>query len=173
MSIIDSLPDNYNILSPISFRLQIDRLPNVTYFLQTANLPGLTVSESTVPTPTRAYPIAGSILEFDAMDCSFVVDEDLKNYREIITWLRAMAPPAGNEDLIKLRSTSNNVMGLYSDASLTILTNSMNANKSVVFKDIFPISLSALSFESAADSVEPITADVSFQFTDYIIEDVT
>ena len=98
MSIIDSLPDNYNILSPISFRLQIDRLPNVTYFLQTANLPGLSVAESTVPTPTRAYPITGSILEFDAMDCSFVVDEDLKNYREIITWLRAMASPSGLRD---------------------------------------------------------------------------
>ena len=172
MSIIDSLPDNYNILSPISFRLQIDRLPNVTYFLQTANLPGLTVSESTIPTPTRAYPITGSILEFDSLDCSFIVDENLKNYREIITWLRAMASPNENEDIIKLRSTSNNVMDLYSDASLTILTNSMNANKTVVFKSIFPISLSALSFESAVDAVDPITADVSFQFTDYTIEDV-
>ena len=65
----------------------------------------------------------------------------------------------------------DNVMpNMYSDATLTILTNNMNANKLITFYDIFPTSLSAISLESNVDDISPITADVSFQIRDYSID---
>ena len=45
MSIIKNLPDNFNILSPVAFRFETRKIPNVTYFVQTANIPGMSTSE--------------------------------------------------------------------------------------------------------------------------------
>ena len=172
MAIIANLPENYNTLSSVSFRLQIEKLPHVTYFLQTANLPGITVAESTVTTPTRAYPVTGTIIEFETLDVTFIIDEDMKNFMEIFQWLRAMS---STEDLGEERERLQSIFGntsLYSDATLTILTNNMNASKSVTFRDVFPTSLSSIAFESSVYAIEVITSDVSFQLRDYVIGDV-
>ena len=140
--------------------------------MQTANLPGITVAESTVTTPARAYPVTGTIIEFETLDITFIIDEDMKNFMEIFQWLRAMS---STEDLGEERERLQSIFGntsLYSDATLTILTNNMNASKSVTFRDIFPTSLSSIAFESSVDAIEVITSDVSFQLRDYVIGDV-
>ena len=92
---------------------------------------------------------------------TFLVDEDLANYQEIISWLKGMTSPENFDNVLD---------NMYSDATLTILTNNMNANRTITFYDIFPTSLSALTLESNVDDISPITADVSFQVRDFTIE---
>ena len=87
MSIIKNLPDNFNILSPVAFRFETRKIPNVTYFVQTANIPGMSTSEFLRETPFKAIPTVGDTLEVETLDITFVVDEDLANYQEIINWL--------------------------------------------------------------------------------------
>ena len=96
----------------------------------------------------------------------------MKNFMEIFQWLRAMS---STEDLAQERAKLQSIFGnssLYSDATLTILTNNMNVSKSVTFRDIFPTSLSSIAFESSVDAIDVITSDVSFQIRDYVIGDV-
>ena len=161
MSIIKNLPDNFNILSPVAFRFETRKIPNVTYFIQTANIPGMSTSEFLRETPFKAIPTVGDTLEVETLDITFVVDEDLANYQEIINWLKGMTSPENFDNVMP---------NMYSDATLTILTNNMNANKLITFYDIFPTSLSAISLESNVDDISPITADVSFQIRDYSID---
>ena len=62
MSAIKNLPDNYNLLSPVSFKFQIKKLETVSYFCQNVNLPGLTLGEFTRATPFMDYPMPGDKL---------------------------------------------------------------------------------------------------------------
>ncbi len=181
MSIIDNLPENYNTLSPISFRFDINRLPNVSYFCQSATLPGLTMAEAERPTPFITHYVPGDKLEIDQLSLTFLVDENMANYIEVFTWMRGLGFPEEYETYRKLAretpettrpSVENSETAVLSDASLFILTNSMNVNKNITFYDIFPTSLGALTFDSASGEITPILAEVTFRARDFEIKNI-
>ena len=180
MSLIENLPENYNTLSPVSFRFDIRRLPNVSYFCQSATLPGLTMTEAERPTPFITQFVPGDKLEIDQLSISFLVDENMKNYLELFDWIRGLGFPDEFETYRKLAretpetvkpSVQNSETAILSDASLFILTNSMNVIKNIVFYDMFPTSLAALTFDSALGEVSPILAEATFRARDFEIKD--
>ena len=58
---------------------------------------------------------------------------------------------------------------MYSDATLTILSNKNNPLVEVRFSDLFPVSLSSLSYNQQATDVEYLTAQISFRYKLYEI----
>ena len=56
---------------------------------------------------------------------------------------------------------------IYSDATLTVLTSKNNANLEVRFSDVYPFSLSTLSYNQQATDVEYLIAEVGFQYKIY------
>lgn len=175
---VQNQPDNYNTLSPLSFRLVIDQFPLLTFWCQSANIPGITVTESTSPNPLRDIPMMGDKVEYETLDVTMIVDEDLANYREILEWIRGQSPDQKQTDHKEYLEQnprrrqlpfSSTYERYLSDAVLHITTNSKGSNKTVTFKDIFPVSLGALAFDSTAE-LAPITTDISFQIRDYIID---
>ena len=58
---------------------------------------------------------------------------------------------------------------MYSDAFLLLLSNKNNPIVEVRFRNIFPISLSALEFTQSATDVEYITATAEFAYEIYEI----
>ena len=61
---------------------------------------------------------------------------------------------------------------IYSDATLTILNSNMNSNYIIQFKDLFPTSLSEVSFDSASGDIEGIKATATFRYLTYTYEKV-
>ena len=61
-----------------------------------------------------------------------------------------------------LRTNLQDDGGLYSDATLMILTSKNNANLEVRFRDLYPISLSVLDFNSTDDATS-----VTFEYKIY------
>ena len=59
--------------------------------------------------------------------------------------------------------------GLYADATLSILSNKNNPLVEVRFSDMFPVSLSGLSYNQQATDVEYLTAEISFRYKLYEI----
>ena len=43
MSALQNLPSNINYLSPVGFRFTLANFPDVNYFCQAANIPGLSI----------------------------------------------------------------------------------------------------------------------------------
>ena len=176
MSAITNLPDNYNLLSPIAFKFQIRKLPTVSYFCQSANIPGVTLGETIRSTPFIDYPIPGDKITYDDISIIFLVDEDMANYQEVLSWIKNLGSP---DDPSKQYATliddksSNALGGKVSDCSLSILTNNMNANKDIVYKECWPTNLSEITLESIADEIPVITATATFKFRDFTIEKVT
>ena len=126
-------------------------------------------------TPFLDYPIPGDKITYDDISITFLVDEDMSNYIELMDWMKNLGStrdPSTQYATLVNDNTANSLRGILSDCTLTILTNNMNANKSIVFEDCFPTTLSEITFESVADDVTPITASATFKFRDFTIEKV-
>ena len=61
---------------------------------------------------------------------------------------------------------------IYSDGTLQILSNSLVPKFQVVFNDLFPYSLSTISFDATDTDTEYFTAEVSFKYTIYNLTDL-
>ena len=47
-------PSKMDYASPVQFRFKIAKLPQVEFFIQTVNLPGISIGEATVPGKTSS-----------------------------------------------------------------------------------------------------------------------
>jgi hypothetical protein len=62
---------------------------------------------------------------------------------------------------------------IYSDGTLQILSSNLVAKFNVNFKDMFPYSLSTITFDATDTDIEYFTADVSFKYTIYNLTDLS
>lgn len=163
---INQQPDNLSTLGVNKHRLIIERIPTVNYFCQAVPLPGITLGTVTIATSYYVdYDEASDKIRYDDLDITFSVDEDLKNYQELTTWIKHNAlysqakygvPPSHKKDRI------------YSDAILMLLTNKKNANIRVRFKRCYPYKLGTLNFDTrSGDDQGPIEVTASFKYVEY------
>lgn len=61
--------------------------------------------------------------------------------------------------------------GIYSDATLTVLTNKNNPVTEIRFRDVFPTSLSGLSYDQQASDVDYLSTDITFKYKYYEFAD--
>ena len=61
---------------------------------------------------------------------------------------------------------------MFSDATLTILSNKNNPIIQIFFQDMFPVSLSGLEYNQDATDVEYIKAEAEFAYNIYEITSV-
>jgi len=174
MAVSNKTPDNLNYLSNISFRLTIEDSPNITWFCQAATVPGVSIEGIDVFTPHATIPYAGNKVSFEELTIRFIVDEHMKNWVEIYDRIIAMGLAEGHEKY-RLLEASNPLHprgGGYSTIVLSILTSAMNPQMEFHFYDAFPISISALDFDSASSDVEYFTATASFRYQNYEIKNL-
>ena len=182
-------PTALDYSSPTQFRFLINQLPKVQYFTTESNIPGISLDEMEFGTPLKNIPLMGTKLTYDDLSVTFIVDENLENYIEIHTWLTAIGYPENTKQFTEFRSTTSNVKtstrgeskdigkvgattperAMYSDAMMTILTNKNNPVVECRFRDVFPTSLSGLTYSQNQTDVEYLTATVNFKYTIYEI----
>jgi hypothetical protein len=180
-------PTKLDYNSPTQFRFMINQLPKVQFFTTAANIPDLSLGEAVIPTPYKDIPIMGDKLTFGNLEVSFIVDEYLENYISIHDWLLGIGFPKNRTQFSSFRSASSNNptaaktvstdtvgttspdRGMYSDATLSILSNKNNPIVEVRFADIFPVALTGLSFSQDATDVTYQTAQIVFKYKLYEI----
>tara|TARA_B100001750_G_scaffold207447_1_gene185802 strand:+ start:25 stop:498 length:474 start_codon:yes stop_codon:yes gene_type:complete len=154
MTSLTDQPKNINPLAEVQFRFDVGALPNTSFFIQSVNLPGVTLEGAVISTPQlQNFSRHTGIITYDPLNVTFLIDEYLKNWQEVFEWM------IGEENK-------------YTTAVLTILSSSMNPTMELHFKDIFPTSLSEVSFNST--STDPVyqVATVNFNYTEYIIKNL-
>ena len=172
-------PTKQDYADPTKFKFSIVKLPKVEYFCTQVNLPGISISDNySQPTPFRDIPLPGEKLRYEPLAVTFIVDENLENYQEIHGWLRGIGFPGGHEEFKTLldggsdrfptsKNTTPNQGGIFSDATLNILTSKNNPVTEVRFNDCFPISLSGLQYTQQATDTDYLTATVTFEYKLY------
>ena len=174
MAVNNKVPDNLNYLANISFRLTMEDSPNITWFCQAVNIPGVSIDGLDVQPPHATVPFGGNKVSFEELTVRFIVDEHLKNWTEIYDRIIAMGLAEGYENyrVLKGSDTLKPRGGAYSNIVLTILTSGMNPQMEFHFYDAFPISLSALDFDSSAADVEYFQATASFRYQNYEVKNL-
>ena len=70
-------PTTLDYASPTQFRMIINQLPKVQFFITAANVPGINLGEAIFPTPLKQIPMQGDEITFENLSISFLVDENL------------------------------------------------------------------------------------------------
>ena len=155
-------PERINPLLPSYYRFSIARLPNTTYFCQSASLPTVTMSEVIMPTPFMAVKNP-SKLDFDELSITFVIDEDMNNWLEIFNWMRSSTNVENYEEF---RSPNTHL----STANLIILNSAKNPKINVTFEGLYPRTLGSVDFTSTMIDPEPFQCTATFAYRNYNIE---
>jgi len=152
---------NKNYLSPTGFQLKINsqRFGNLEYFATTVSLPSIELDAIGQAYKTVDYEATGSRLKFGQLALTIQVTENFDNYIEVYNWMHDLQGKSGKE-----------AEDLKEDAVLLVFTSHNNVNKTIRFKDIFPTSLGSLEFTSTADSVNYLSTEVSFSYTNFEFE---
>ena len=176
--------ENRNFLSPVGFKFALKRSPKTAFFCNQANIPDLTLGIAEQPTYLKNIPVPGDKLEFGDLNLRFLVDEDLGNYMEIQNWLRGLGFPENAGEFADLEESDPMYQAggfgqfqrtgkkIYSDGTLQILSSNLVPKFQVVFKDLFPYSLTTMQFDATDTDIEYFTADVSFKYTIYGLADL-
>ena len=154
MTALTDQPKNINPLADVQFKFDVDALPNTSFFLQTVNLPGVTLEGAVLTVPQlQNYSRHTGVVTYETLEVAFLIDEYLQNWQEIYEWI------VGDSSK-------------YTSAVLTLLSSSMNPTMEIHFKEIFPTSLSGISFDSTTTDPVYQQATVSFNYTSYIIKNL-
>ena len=175
--------ENRNFLSPVGFKFGLQRAPGVAFFCNEANIPDMTLGIAEQPSYLRDLPTPGDKIQFGDLSLRFLVDEDLTNYMEIQNWIRGLGFPENTDQFEEL--TKKGVLNdgkaysykqsgddIYSDGTLQILTSNLVPKFHVKFSDLWPYSLTTMTFDATDTDIEYFTADVSFKYTIYRITDL-
>ena len=179
-SIYDKQIENRNYLSPTGFNFTIQKCPKVSFFSNSAQIPGIDLGVTQQPNYLTDIPRPGDKLDFADFTLRFLIDEDLKNYMQIQNWMRGLGFPESLQEIYneyaEARQLYKNQLDgeelLYSDATLEVLNSSLNPQFLVKFKGMFPISLTTLDFDATPTDVDYFTAEVTFKYTVYTITDL-
>ena len=155
-------PANLNPILPTYFQFSMKRCPHVSFFCQSANLPGVSLSVVEQPTRFRSIPHTPSTFEYEDLTINFLVDEEMKNWLEMYDWMKSTVTRKDHEEI---EDTTDH----YTDASLTLLNSAMQPQLRVQFFNMLPVELSSLEFDSTTPTPEPLVATASFRYTTYEI----
>lgn len=168
--------ENRNFLSPTGFKFTLTRAPKVSFFSNSANIPGLTLGIANQPTYLKDIDIPGDKIIFEDFTLRFIVDEDLSNYMQIQNWIRGLGYPESLKEIYDLQTekeridtSDSKLMDIFSDGTLTVLTSSQTPNFKVNFKDLWPYNLTSLTFDATDTDIQYFTAEVTFKYTIYNI----
>ena len=112
------------------------------------------------------------------------------HYQSIHEWMTAIGFPKSRKQFSDFRANASNtpvitqgesldigdvqpptgINALFSDATLTILSNKNNPILNVFFRDMYPVVLGALDYTQTATDVEYMTSTVDFSYQIYEFE---
>lgn len=150
-----AITDNKNLLIPNSFRFQLDpaQFPNINFFNVACELPAIDASSAASTFRTQNLYVPGDKLVYNPLTISFMVDEDMDNYKEIFDWI--------------VHNSNNDTDPIYSDGTLTVLNSHNNQVRQFYFHDLIPIIINGFEFDSQTTAAEPIRTQVTFQYTKF------
>ena len=187
-------PEKMDYASPIQFRFKCTKLPEVEFFCQTANVPGISLGDATFATSLKDISIPGDTVVYSSLDMTFLVDENLNNYKEIHDWILGLGFPSNHTQFQDLQTAGSdrfpgstrstavtgtstpqplNEGGIYSDATLTVLNSKNIAKTEIRFENVYPTNLGSLNYDVRLTDVDYLSASISFNYMNYDIVQIS
>lgn len=171
---------NLNFLTPSQFVFTMQRLEGVAFTCQTANVPNISLQPSTQFARVKDTPVPGDTITFGDLLVTFLIDEDMKNFKALQDWMVQITADLDTNDYntyinrqaefpTARNATLKPIAPTMTDATMSITDSNNNVNIEVRFKDLFPTSLEAIQFDITDTTMPYLTASASFAFSYYEI----
>jgi len=150
-------------------------MPSTNFYTTQVNIPSIAVGDLEMPTPFIAVPTPGDHLRYGTLSLTFKVDEDLTNYTELYNWTTGIGFPESFEqyrDELNVNSDIKTPTSMYSDGTLIVMNSNMRPNKEFTFKDLFPVQLGDIQFDTQQLDLEYVSCTVDFRFRSFDIKTV-
>jgi hypothetical protein len=178
--VFDRQIGNRNFLAPTGFNFILSNYPKVDFMCNEANLPSITLGTAIQPTYLKDIDVPGDKLQYEDLTIRFIVDEDMNNYLQIHNWLRALGYPESLQEIYDLKlnneyatnTIENSDIQYYSDGTLQILNSNQVPRFNIKFYNMFPVGLTTLVFDATQTDVNYFTAEATFKYTLFDIEDM-
>ena len=130
-------------------------------------MPSIDIQNAVMHTPFTKLPLAGDNVNFEPFSFSFILDDQMKNYREIHDWMMAIGFPKRYEDFSNYKNKGEGKVETLGeqDASISILSGKSNPTAHIVFRDAIPIALSGTEFSTQGSTTEYLMATATFAYS--------
>lgn len=159
-----------NYLSPVSFKIVVDRMPNVEFFTQRVSIPGLSMGAPEQLSPLHRIYKTPDRIEYAELDLSFIVDESMDNYNEILSWMEGMGTPEKSD---QFKNLEDGKYGLVSDVSILVENSNRRQNIKFTFTECFPIALSGVNLDVTGSDVIYPEASATMRYTNMRFEKIS
>lgn len=166
-------PDN-STLTPLygsKFQFGIQKLPNLSFSVQSFQLPSVTIDVALQDTPLQTIPHRGAKVNYEDLSITFIVDSKMDNYKVLYNWIMnwcdrcECCAPNNLYDVGEMTDFSDGYINIFDpkDKSKRIST--------IKFIDMIPYSIGAIEFSTTNQEDTIVTATATFKFTYFMFDD--
>ena len=162
-----------NTLYGNHYRFAIERLPDLTFFVQSVSSPTVSGSAQTQETPFAFAHHPTSRLNYGDISVTYLVDASFKTYFSLYYWMRGYGFPHDFDEVKRFRAKqlSNNRVNPRArpvelektTASISILTpDTASIVAEINIDEVFPTELTRLDFASTNTEAPVLTTTATF-----------
>ena len=162
-----------NTLYGKHYRFAIERLPDLTFFVQSVSSPTVSGSAQTQETPFAFAHHPTSRLNYGDISVTYLVDASFKTYFSLYYWMRGYGFPHSFDEVKRFRAKqlSNNRVSPRArpvelektTASISILTpDTASIVAEINIDEVFPTELTSLDFTSTNTDAPVLTTTATF-----------
>lgn len=89
---------SYDGLPVNQFNVQFSKIPNTIFFLQSWNVPSITLGQTERATPELIINEIGERIDYSPFQIEFLIDKNMKNYKEIFDWMKRISASPNQAD---------------------------------------------------------------------------
>jgi hypothetical protein len=153
--------DTTNPMLDTHFKLTFSRIPNMTFWCTSVNIPSISIGDIAIPNKFLPLHVPGSSIQEEDFKISFIVDEEFSNWNEIYKWMHQIVPFEDFTEILK------NDANYYSDATIHCLNSAKRPNVNFVFHKLFPVSIDGFDLSTMLTDSSPITINATFSYESF------
>jgi hypothetical protein len=162
-----------NTLYGNHYRFAIERLPDLTFFVQSVSSPSVNGAVAEQANPFSIINHPGERLTYGQFTVTYLVDASFKTYFSLYYWMKGYGFPHDFDEVKRFRAKqlSNDRVSPHAQpidlekttASITILTpDTASIVAKIDIEEVFPIALSSLDFTSTDSDSAILTTTATF-----------
>ena len=135
----------------------------MSYFLTTFNLPGMSIGTMPIANPFKAHNDPGNTLTYDELSVTCLISENFDNWKASVDWLKTATDGVTFSTATSGRMTKK-------AGSIVLLTNNGNKFFDIIINNMFPTTIGSVSFDIQSVEPTPLTFDMTLQYESYKID---
>lgn len=174
------IQQNTNGLYSNQFRFRIDRLPDLSFFVQGMRTPSVSSGQVLQTNPFSTIHHAGDHLSYSTFEVTYLIDARFKNYFSLYYWMKGYGFPHSFEEVIAFRENEMQKIGNFrarpaeierTTGLLQIITPDTGSLVAEFhLDDIFPTELSPLSFETTTADAPLLITTATFSCSNFEVK---